>query len=78
MPESDTDTAGQGPARPPMFAAPMDDARKRFLLQHLPRLSSVEELPAGEIKQLGQEGLVWLIEGRLMLTEKGRELLKVL
>jgi hypothetical protein len=64
-------------ARPPMFAAPMDDERRRFLLLHLPKLSGIEK-PSPEAKQLGEEGLVWLVKGQFHLTEKGRKLLEAL
>jgi hypothetical protein len=60
----------------PAFVAPMTDDRKRFLLRHLPQLSGVEEV--GEVKQLGLDGLVWLVKGKVELTEKGRKLLETL
>jgi len=66
------------PARPPPFVAPMDAERMRFLLKHLPQLTGVEQPLTGEIKQLGEAGLLWLVGGKLELTAAGRKLLETL
>jgi hypothetical protein len=71
------DTADQA-APPIQFVAPMSDERLRFLLRHLPQLHNVEEPLSGEVKQLGEQGFLWLVRGRFVLTEKARKLLETL
>jgi hypothetical protein len=65
------------PAHPVMFKAPMDPERQRFLLRHLPSLADVPE-PAGDIKELIEEGLLSVVYGKFELTEAGRKLLETL
>ena len=63
--------------RPPMFVPPMDDERKRFLLEHLPILSEVCEL-TGDVKALLDERLIVVVDGKPELTAAGRKLLEIL
>jgi hypothetical protein len=59
-----------------MFIAPLDDGRKRYLLRHLPLLTEVRAL-AGDAKELFEQQLIDIVDGKPRLTEAGRQFLEI-